>query len=111
MSLISFIKKKFNKNKNKIEPSPESPDIKVPVDFNQVFFLYNLYQWMQEKPQASNDKVEINSLIAINYFKLKKKYHFPDKSFESFKNMDGQPINDYMDDLYKVKEKEKLVSV
>lgn len=65
---------------------------------------------MLEKPQASNDKMEINSLIAINYFVLKKKYHFPDNSFEHFENMNGIPISEYVDNLYRVKEEEGLIS-
>lgn len=110
MSLISFIKEKFNKNKKKIEESTEPLDITMNVDFNQTFFLYNLYQWMLEKPQASNDKIEINSLIAINYFVLKEKHHFPDNSFDHFENRNGIPISEYIDGLYRVKEKERLIS-
>ncbi len=85
-------------------------DIQSPVTFNQVFFLYNLYQWVLVKPQASYDKMEINSLIAINYFNLNKKHHFPDNSFSDFRNTNGIPISEYVNQLYEVNQKEKLIT-
>ncbi|MDQ1351761.1 MAG: hypothetical protein QG657_2066 [Acidobacteriota bacterium] len=110
MSMKSVIESIFKKKTDPKERTAENIDIKKPVSFNQAFFLYNVYQWMQEKPQAANDKREINSLIAINYFRWKKKLHFPDRSFDDFKDMDGLPMSDYVDDLFEIKKIEGLIS-
>jgi len=91
-------------------PIPNPISVKNPVTFNQLFFLINLYLWMLENPQAVYNKLEINSLIAINFYGLRKKHYFPDNSFDDFKNRNGYPISEYLDDLYIVKEKEELIS-
>lgn len=110
MNMKSLIKAIFKKKTSSTEKNDDNIAIGTPVTFNQLFFLLNLYQWIQEKPHATNEKKEINSLIAINYFRLKKTFHFPDRSFDNFKDMNGSPINDYVDELYRVKEREGLIS-
>jgi len=106
MRLMKKLKELFRKPL----PIPNPISVKNPVTFNQLFFLINLYLWMLENPQAVYNKLEINSLIAINLYGLRKKHYVPDNSFDDFKNRNGYPISEYLDDLYIVKEKEELIS-
>jgi len=110
MRIKSLLGSIFKKKNDPFEKIDDRIAIGTPVTFNQLFFLYILYQWMQENPQASNEKKQINSLIAINYFRLKKKFYFPDCAFDNFENMNGLPMSDYLDHLYDVKKEEGLIS-
>lgn len=109
-SLLYLLNAKLKKKNVPVKENGETFDFKFPVDFNQGFFLYILYQWMQEKSLAFKEKKEINPLIAINYYRLKKKFRFPDNSFDDFENRDEQPFSDYTDKLFKKKEEEYLIT-